>query len=122
MTAKFDYQHTQRTADKLITKFGMDAVLRRATGSPTDRPCRVVIFDEPHEKQKLGNPTDRHVYLSPLTEDGEVLLDPDDELDHLITFVQPAGTVENEDLPITCKPKKIAPAGVAALWEFTVRR
>lgn len=73
----------------------------------------------------MANPTDRKVVMSPLdpTTGLELALPPDDELDALVTFVQPAGTVENGlPLPLTCKPKKTSPAGIDCLWEFTIRR
>lgn len=126
MAVKFDYQQTQRDANELIEYFGMDAVLRRAGTSPTDRPCRVVIFDEPRERgSDLATPVDRKVYLSPLTEDGVLDPEPDNEQDVLVTFVQPPTDPPVEDgkpKGLTCKPKKTAPAGIVALWEFTVRR
>ena len=52
------------------------------------------------------------------------LMPPDNELDQLVTFVQPPANppVVKEVLPLTCKPKQTAPAGVTVLWEFTVRR
>lgn len=125
MATKFDYQAAQQDANGLIEYFGMDAVLRREGTSPSDRPCRVVIFDEPRERaSELSTPTDRKVYLSPLNEDGVLTPDPDNEQDQLVTFVQPPTNppVEHEVLPFTSKPKKVAPAGITALWEFTVRR
>lgn len=125
MAAKFDYQQTRQDANELIEYFGMDAVLRRAGTSPSDRPCRVVIFDEPRERAaELATPTDRKVYMSPLNEDGALDPEPDNEQDQLVTFVQPPTNplVEDEVMPFTSKPKKTAPAGVTALWEFTVRK
>jgi hypothetical protein len=52
------------------------------------------------------------------------LMPPDNEQDELVTFVQPPTNppVVNEVLPLTCKPKQTAPAGVTVLWEFTVRQ
>jgi hypothetical protein len=118
MAAKFDYLGSRATADRLIKKFGMRAVLRRGT---TDRECFVVIVDyEPSDKQAmLANPTDRKVVMSAVGLESQP---PDNEQDMLVTFVQPAGVVEHELLPFTCPVKPTAPAGVVAVYEFTVRR
>jgi hypothetical protein len=120
MAEKFDYQQTLTDADDLIQYFGMGAVLRRA-GIP-DRPCTVAIIEyEPHEKPAdLANSTDRKVIMSAKNLEVQAT-PPDHEKDHLVTFVQPGGTVQDEDLPLTCKPKPTAPAGIIVLWEFTVR-
>jgi hypothetical protein len=120
MAEKFDYNEANADADELITEFGMDAVLRRE--GIDDRLCRVAIIDGPRERPgELANPTDRKVYMS--AANAEVIATPpDDEKDVLVTFVQPDGTVEDETLPMTCKPKRLAPAGINVFWEFTVRR
>ena len=118
--ATFDYLGTRGTADGLIKKFGMAAVLRRAS---VDRDCWVVVVDEmPSDKAtQLANPTDRRILMSAVGLDHEP---PSDELDQLVTFVQPPAPVpvENEVLPFTCPVKKYAPAGITVLYEFTVRR
>lgn len=119
MATKFDYAGAIQDVDAIIAFFGMDAVLRRE--GIDDRPCRVVIFDNPREKaSELTNPVDRQVYMSPA---GLTIL-PDNELDQLVTFVQPPTIppVVKEVLPFTCKVKPTAPAGVTVLYEFTVRR
>jgi hypothetical protein len=125
MAEQFDYLQAITDADDLITYFGMNAVLRRVGSSPEDRPCRVVIISyDPHEKAAdLANPTDRKVIMS--AKNSEVqLMPPDNEQDQLVTFVQPPTNppVVHEVLPLTCKPKPTAPAGVTVIWEFTVRR
>lgn len=126
MSTGFDYVQTQSDADALIQEFGMGAVLRR--GGIPDRPCTVCIIEyTPREKpSSLANPVDRRVIMSPLdpTTGQPLGVSPDNELDQLVTFVQPpsATPVVNEILPLTCKPKPTAPAGVIVLWEFTVRR
>ena len=118
--ATFDYLGTRETADGLIKKFGMAAVLRRAS---VDRDCWVVVVDEmPSDKStQLANPTDRKILMSAVGLDQEP---PNNEFDQLVTFVQPPAPVpvENEVLPMTCPVKKYAPAGVTVLYEFTVRR
>ncbi len=125
MATKFDYVQATTDADNLIQFFGMDAVLRRVGSSPVDRPCRVAIIEySPREQAaNLANPTDRKVVMS--AKNSEVqLMPPDNEQDQLVTFVQPPANppVVHEVLPLTCKPKPTAPAGVTVLWEFTVRR
>ena len=125
MIEKFDYQETLADAEELILYFGMDAVLRRAGSSPEDRPCRVAIIEyDPREKPSdLANPTDRKVVMSARNSEVQ-LMPPDSELDQLVTFVQPPAKppIVHEVLPLTCKPKPTAPAGVVVIWEFTVRR
>lgn len=122
----FNYPAMQETADELIKYFGMRAVLRSLTAARADRPVTVAIVEfMPREKaNELANPTDRKVVMSPLDPvTGLVLAEPpDDELDALVTFVQPAGVTQDEVLRMTCKPAMTAPAGVNCLWEFTVRR
>lgn len=124
MAAKFDYQDAITTADGLIQFFGMDAVLRRASSSPVDRPCRIAILSfNPHERaSSLTNPVSRFVIMSVANEEVR-LMPPNHELDQLVTFVQPPADppVEDEILPFTCPVKPTAPAGVPVLYEFTVR-
>jgi hypothetical protein len=123
MSDKFDYTSAQQDADELIQYFGMDAVLRR-TGV-ADRPCRVAIisFDPRDKASSLANPTDRRVIMS--ADNPEVkAMPPDNELDQLVTFVQPPADppVVHEVLPFTCPVKPTAPAGVTVCYEFTVRQ
>jgi hypothetical protein len=118
MVTKFDYNQAITDADNLLQEFGMAAVLRRV--GIADRPCLIAIIEyDPREKPAdLANPTDRKVVMSA----ANLAVPPDNELDQLVTFVQPGGTVVNEVLPLTCKPKPTAPAGIVVIWEFTVRR
>src|ERR1035437_3873228 len=124
----FNYQQTQVDADNLLREFGMGAVLRRVSANPTDRPCRDCIIEYVSREQpaELANPTDRRVIMSPLDPKTglPLAIPPDNELDQLVTFVQPPtnSPVVNEILPLTCTPRPTAPAGVIVLWEFTVRR
>lgn len=119
----FDYVGIKLQADALLQEFGMPAVLRRAGGSPEDRPCVVVVTDfMPRDKaQQLANPTDRRVLISAATPEVQAM-PPDNELDQLVTFVQPGGTVVDEVLPFASPVKKYAPAGVVVLYEGVVRR
>jgi len=120
---QFNYLRSKATADRLIKKYGMEAALRRATDSPTDRPCWVVVISyDPHDKAtQLTNPTDRQVVMSPVGLENEP---PDNEQDVLVTYVQPAANppVVDEVLPFTCPVKPFRPAGITVLYEFTVRR
>lgn len=124
MAVKFDYQGAISDADELIKFFGMDAVLRRASSSPIDRPCRVVIisYDPTDKSSSLANPTNRRVIMSAANDEIRAM-PPNNELDQLVTFVQPPADppVEDEILPFTCPVKPTAPAGVPVLYEFTVR-
>lgn len=125
MPEKFDYEDAIVTAEELIVFFGMDAVLRRESSSPTDRPCRVVVisYDPRDKSSSLANPTDRRVIMSAANEEIRAM-PPNNELDQLVTFVQPPADipVEDEVLPFTCPAKPTAPAGVPVLYEFTVRQ
>lgn len=123
MVTQFDYVGMRTDADELLQEFGMNAVLRRVTGSPTDRACLIAIIDYmPRDRNALADPTDRRVLLSANTPD-VMAMPPDSELDQLVTFVQPPTNppVENEVMHMTCKPKLYSPAGVPVLYEFTVR-
>lgn len=121
--ALFDYNEMKADADELLREFGMAAVLRRVSDSPTDRPCVVAIVDfMPREKDtSLANPTDRRVLFDPI---GLEAMPPNKELDQLVTFVQPLADppVEDEVLPFTADVKKYAPAGIVVLYEGTVRQ
>ena len=122
----FDYIRERGIADKLITKFGMAAKLRRiVSGSPVDRNCYVVITEymPKDAASQLANPTDRQVIISAGLGDVPTM-PPDFELDQLVTFVQPLGTtpVIDEILPFTMPVKPIRPAGIVVLYQTSVRR
>lgn len=123
MAPKFDYASALQDADALIAFFGMDAVLRRE--GIADRPCKVAVISiNPRDKAaELANPVDRQVLMSAANPEIQAL-PPNNELDQLVTFVQPPADppVEHEVLPFTCPVKPTAPAGVTVLYEFTVRR
>jgi hypothetical protein len=123
MADTFDYQAAISDADELIQFFGMNAVLRR-TGI-ADRPCRVAIlsYDPRDAKTDLTNPTDRRVVMSAANPEVQAT-PPNNELDQLVTFVQPPANppVEDEVLPFTCPVKPTRPAGITVLYEFTVRQ
>lgn len=121
--ALFDYVKSRATADKLIQKFGMKAVLRR---KGVDRTCYVVIpeYLAREKPSDMANPTDRQVFIAAGL--GDVpLTPPNNEVDQLVTFVQPLGTppVVDEILPFTGGPvKPIRPAGIVVVYQGTVRR
>jgi hypothetical protein len=123
----FNYPAMQQTADKLVKFFGMGAVLRSITGVRPDRPCTIAVVEyKPRERpNELVNPTDRNVIMSPLdpTTGLPLAIPPDNELDVLVTFVQPLASppVQDEVLRLTCKPEQTNPAGVNCVWQFTVR-
>ncbi len=116
----FDYIKTRASADKLIKKYGMKAKLRRGG---VDRDCVVVIpeYLSREKASEFANPTDRQVYISAGLGDVPTT-PPNNELDQLVTFVQPAGTVVDEILPFTAPVKPISPAGIVCVYSGTVRR
>lgn len=121
--AQFDYVKTRALGDRLVRKFGMLASLRR---NGIDRDCWVVMPDflSREARAEMSNPTDRQIYIAaglgavPTTP-------PDNELDQLVTYLQPRGTppVVDEILPFTgASVKPIKPAGIVVLWQAMVRR
>lgn len=103
--------------DREIKRIGMIAALRRDTG---ERPCWL-YFGAWTPRERMGGliePTDRLAIISAVG-----LSDPPIHTrDRLITFVQPAGTAEDENLRIISVVERIAPAGVAIVWKLQVRR
>lgn len=123
--AKFNYPKSRAKADALVTKFGMNAVLRRMSLAPgvTDRACVVCLpdYQTKDAASQLANPTDRLGYIAAGL--GAVpTMPPDNELDQLVTFVQPLGVVEDEVLPFTKPIKPYKPAGIVVLYEVVVQR
>ena len=95
----------------------MIAVLRRDTGQ---RQCWM-YFGAWNPRERMGGliePTDRLAIISAVG-----LSDPPiHSKDRLITFVQPDGRVEDENLRIISVVERIAPAGVAILEAAGARR
>lgn len=112
-----DYDRFRATADNMITKYGMAAKLRRGD---VDRDCTVVITNySPMERAgQLINLTDRKVLMSAIG----LTVPPSEEDDVLVTFVQPAGTVEDEILTIAAPPGRIEMNGTVVMWRLQVRR
>jgi hypothetical protein len=104
--------------DREIKRIGMIAVLRRQ-GAP-DRQCWMYFgkWDSRELMGRLINPGDRLAILSAVG-----LTDPPNHTtDRLITFVQPAGKIEDENLRILSIAERIEPAGVAIVWKLQVRK
>lgn len=122
--SKFDYIRSRATGDRLVTKFGMAAKLRR--DGVTDRDCTVCFpeYLSREARAEMSNPTDRQVYIAAGL--GAVPgLPPDNERDQLVTFVQPPTTppVIDEILPFTgASVKPIKPAGIVVVWSAMVRQ
>lgn len=115
------YDRLKTSANDMITRWGMKAVLRRVGMS--DRWCTVVItnFSPMERTGQMRNPVDRKVLLSM---DG-LIVPPDQERDRLITFVQPIdlnNPVEDEALKIVEPPGKIAMAGAVVYYRLAVRK
>ena len=111
-----DYSRQRSVADGMIRKYGVPAVLRRASG---DRSCVVFISDyTPQERVgKLINQTDRKALVTPVGLD----VDPDSEQDRLVTL-DPLTGAEKETLRIIAPVGKLAPAEIVIYWELQVRR
>lgn len=120
--AQFNYVHSRAVGDKLITKFGMKAALRR---DGIDRVCYVCIpeYLASEKRSAMAAPTDRQVFIAAGLGDVPTT-PPDNERDQLVTYVQPLGTppVVEEILPFTgASVKPIKPAGIVVVWQATVR-
>lgn len=123
MTQKFDYIKSRAVGDRLVTKFGMLAKLRR---DGVDRDCTVCFpeYLSREQRAELANPTERQVYIAAGL-GGVPALPPHNELDQLVTFVQPPSKppVIDEILPFTGMPvKPISPAGIVVLYQLAVRQ
>lgn len=110
------YKRFQNTANDMIARWGMNAVLRRSTG---DRACKVVItsFNPVERMGQMRNPTDRKVLMSI---DG-LDVPPDAENDRLVTFLNGTSVVD-EVLKIVEPPGKIDMAGETVFYRLTVRK
>jgi len=117
-----DYTRTRSTADRMISKWGAVALLRRQ-GAP-DRKCMAFITSfTPQERMgRLTNPLDRKALVSAVSPDGALLdPEPDEQKDRLI-MLDPKTGAETENLHIFEPPDKIDPAGVIVLYQLAVRR
>ena len=112
-----DPQRLMGTVDREIKRIGMIAVLRRDGG---DRKCWMYFgaWTSRELMGRLENLTDRLAIISAVD-----LTDPPlHTKDRLITFVQPGGRIENENLRIISVVERIEPAGIPIAWKLQVRR
>lgn len=118
----FNYAAMQKTASKLIRKFGMPAkLLRTVNGQPVYRDCIAVEtgFTPGEERGKLSNPTDR-VFL---IDAKELTQAPNLEAgDVLVTFTAPSYTQIDDKLKIRVPTGRMSPAGVVVYYELQVYR
>lgn len=114
----FNYDNMQAVATKLIAQFGMAAVLRRLTDTPTDRACTICIYDyAPRDPAtQLANPTMRKVIISVTGLAGEP---PDNEQDQLVPL---SGPDANVAMRFAQPVKLYAPAGIVLCYDCVVRR
>lgn len=112
-----DYVRARRVSDTQIRKWGSRCLLRR-TGSD-DRECYAMEVQlSSNERHALKNINDRVYLITPV----DLTVGPDERLDSLVTFVQPAGTTEYEVLRMVSPVKPFAPGGYVVYWEIDVRR
>ena len=119
--ATVNYNRFKTTANDMIAKWGMRAVLRR--NGMADRWCDVVItnFSPVERTGQMRNPIDRKALVA--VKDLDIA--PDQEKDRLVTFVQPldeTSPVVDEVLKIVEPPGKISMAGETLLYRLAVRR
>lgn len=126
--AQFDYAKSKATADRLIGRFGMPAVLRVPTstgpvydptpGAPKDYPCTVVVRDfSTYEVTAAGGRVltkDKKVILAK----GNLPLDPSPAHKLLLGGVEHVIVGPDVGLGI----KTVAPGGVTVLYQLQVRR
>jgi hypothetical protein len=107
--ASFNYAKFQATADAFITKYGLPAVLRRATG---DRPCICFLANySPRElRGSLIQATDQHAFISAVG----LTVEPDNEQDKLI--------FNGVQYDLVAPPNRVKPADVVIYWDLQVRR
>lgn len=114
--ASVDYVAMRARSDAFIQRHGMRAVLRRHGAA--DRPCDIVI-DQWSATELMGRQYDaltRKVVLAAGTLEGG---DPKMN-DYLVTFVQPAGTVQDEQLKIIAPPIPLKQGGIVVQWTLAV--
>jgi|SRR6185369_5224395 len=114
----FNYIRSQAVADKMITKYGMKAKLRRPAAA--DRDVIVVETDyTPIERQgKLVNPTSRIFLVSAKN----LAQPPLYGTDVLVTLKAPDFTEDYEVLKIDQPPGRLSPGGIVIYWELAVSK
>lgn len=116
--ATYNYRRTQLTANRLITKYGRNAVLRRASG---DRKIKAVLIDF-SSQEKRSNPLIQAADQKALISAVGLTIPPDMEEDIFviggtINFVPPF-----EEWKIVAPPTKLDPAGTVVYWEAQLRK
>ncbi len=111
----FNYARSQAKADKLLTKYGTRAVLRRA--GPNDRNCIAVETDylPKARPNSLVNPTDRIFLISAKNLDPP----PNFERDMLVTF-KADGVTEDEHLKLIMPAGRLKPGPIVIYYEIQV--
>lgn len=110
--ARFNYNPIAKTCQKLVDKFGYDAVIRRTVdGVNTDFSVVVVLTDyQPSERDgELILQTDRRFTMSAIG----LTFTPDPETDRLI---------ENGNSLQIVTSKPASPAGTPLLYELQARK
>ena len=111
-----NYLKLQEKATKLITKYGMKAILRRAG---EDRECIVVMMDQ-QPMEHSGQLLDQ-VPMSFMISATNLIPGPDMAKDVLVTLDPTTGD-EVMKLKIVRPPEQFAPAGVILYWEVLAKR
>lgn len=100
--------------DRMIRKYGQQAILRRAGG---DRTCWVFADTfRPNQLSDLIMRTDTQGYVSPVGLDVE----PDKEQDRLVLLNQ-STLAEVGVMDLVSEPTRIAPHGEVVLWILHLR-
>jgi hypothetical protein len=117
--AGYNYARTQLTANRLITKYGRNAVLRRASG---DRKIKCVMIDySTREKISSGGLitfADQKALISALA----MTEPPDMELDVIVLGKNVRFIAPFETWRLMAPPSKLDPAGTVIYWEAQVRK
>jgi hypothetical protein len=120
---RWNYFRTRNEVSGILRRMGAPAVLRRGIGAgAADRWCTAFLYRWRPTIQMGGlvDPMERLVLISA---EG-LTIPPDNNLDALVTFLQPIvdAPVQDENLRIVAPPARIEPAGVLLAWKLRVRR
>jgi hypothetical protein len=119
----WDYFRTQDEVSRILRRMGAPAVLRRGIGAgAADRWCIAFLYRWKPTIQ-MGGLVDPMERLALISAHG-LTIPPDNNLDALVTFLQPIGdvAVQDENLRIVAPPARIEPAGVLLAYKLRVRR
>jgi hypothetical protein len=111
----FNYAAQRLRADRMISRYGGPAKLRKA-GDP-DVDCTVAeVSYTPQERHRQQNPVDREVLLSA----HNLLVSPTQR--HSLVMLHRDTLAELETLRISAPPERLAPAGgLTVFWSLRVR-